>query len=197
MSHFLDFERPLAEMEARISELRLIAEGGSLDIAEELARLEKRAKSLVEVTYRDLTPWQKCQVARHPHRPRFSAFIEQIIEDYQPLAGDRLFAEDPALKGGLGRLHGRSILILGHERGSDVHSRLKHNFGMARPEGHRKAERLMRLADRFRLPVVSLVDTTGAFPGVDAEARGQGQANRFNITNQLPDWGALRCGHHW
>jgi acetyl-CoA carboxylase carboxyl transferase subunit alpha len=147
-----------------------------VSIEEELAKLEAKARDALEETYSGLTPWQKTQVARHPERPHFRHYIDTLVEDFTPLAGDRFFAEDQAIIGGIGRLRGRSAMVIGHEKGSDTEGRIKHNFGMARPEGYRKAARLMELADRFRLPVVSLVDTAGAYPGIGAEERGQAEA---------------------
>jgi len=176
MATFLDFEKPIAELEARIAELRETSSAGEANIEAEIARLEERSARMLRETYARLTPWQKTQVARHPERPHFKDYVAGLIEDFVPLAGDRNFGEDEAIIGGLGRLGGRKILVIGHEKGDDTASRLKHNFGMARPEGYRKAIRLMQLADRFGLPVVSLVDTSGAFPGVQAEERGQAEA---------------------
>ena len=176
MATFLDFEKPIAELEARIAELRETASAGEPNIEAEIARLEERSARLLRDTYARLTPWQKTQVARHPERPHFKDYVAGLIEDFVPLAGDRNFGDDQAILGGLGRLGGRRIVLIGHEKGDDTASRLKHNFGMARPEGYRKAIRLMELADRFGLPVVTLVDTPGAFPGVQAEERGQAEA---------------------
>jgi acetyl-CoA carboxylase carboxyl transferase subunit alpha len=176
MATFLDFEKPIAELEARVAELRETASSGSINIENEVQRLEERAEKLLLETYSRLTPWQKTQVARHPERPHFKDYVAGLIEDFVPLAGDRAFGEDEAIVGGLGKLGGRRILLIGHEKGDDVASRIKHNFGMAKPEGYRKAVRLMQLADRFGLPIVSLVDTSGAFPGVQAEERGQAEA---------------------
>ncbi|MGA7260683.1 MAG: acetyl-CoA carboxylase carboxyltransferase subunit alpha [Stellaceae bacterium] len=174
--HFLDFERPVAELEGKIEELRRLATTGELNIADEVGRLQSSADRLLRQTYSRLTPWQKVQVARHPERPHCLDYIGGLIADFVPLAGDRAFAEDAAIVGGIGRFRGRSILVLGTEKGADTEGRLKHNFGMGRPEGYRKAQRLMRLADRFGLPVLTLVDTAGAYPGIDAEARGQAEA---------------------
>ncbi|HEX5932070.1 MAG TPA: acetyl-CoA carboxylase carboxyltransferase subunit alpha [Methyloceanibacter sp.] len=177
MRTYLDFEKPIAELESKVAELKALAgEQRSVSIAEELARLERKAREALEETYSGLTPWQKTQVARHPERPHFRHYIDAIVEDFTPLAGDRYFAEDQAIVGGVGRLEGRSVIVLGHEKGSDTEGRIKHNFGMARPEGYRKAVRLMEMADRFKLPVVSLVDTAGAYPGIGAEERGQAEA---------------------
>jgi len=176
MRHFLDFERPIAELEGKIDELRHLSTDSGLNIAEEVGRLEAQASRLLQQSYGRLTPWQKVQVARHPDRPHASRYIATLISDLMPLAGDRAFGEDSAIIGGIGRFRGRSILVLGTEKGADTESRVKHNFGMARPEGYRKALRLMRLAERFGLPVLTLVDTAGAYPGIDAEARGQSEA---------------------
>ena len=177
MASYLDFEKPVAELEARVEDLRALAEReGSPPIAEELARLQaKAAKALAEL-YASLTPWQKTQVARHPQRPHGVDYIGDLIEDFTPLAGDRKFGEDEAIICGLGRFRGQSVAVIGQEKGSDTASRLEHNFGMAKPEGYRKAVRIMELADRFSLPVLSFVDTAGAFPGVEAEERGQAEA---------------------
>src|SRR5499427_3757764 len=176
MRHFLDFERPIAELEGKVEELRHLSAESGLNIAEEVGRLQAQADRFLRQAYARLTPWQKVEVARHPERPHCRDFIEGLITDFVPLAGDRAFAEDAAIIGGIGRFRGRSILVLGTEKGADTEGRLKHNFGMGRPEGYRKARRLMRLADRFGLPVLTLVDTAGAYPGIDAEARGQAEA---------------------
>ena len=175
MRAYLDFEKPVADLEAKVEELRAMA-GNGVAIGEELTRLEvKSAKALADL-YANLTPWQKTQVARHPQRPHFSDYVRELIEDFTPLAGDRKFSNDDAIIGGIGRFRGRSVVVIGQEKGSDTATRLKHNFGMARPEGYRKAVRLMEMAERFKLPVISLVDTAGAFPGIDAEERGQAEA---------------------
>jgi acetyl-CoA carboxylase carboxyl transferase subunit alpha len=174
--HFLDFERSIGELEGKIDELRHLSTTSELNIAEEVGRLEASATRLLRQTYARLTPWQKVQVARHPERPHALDYIAELVTDFTPLAGDRAFAEDKAIVGGLGRFRGRSVMVLGTEKGADTEKRLTHSFGMARPEGYRKARRLMRLAERFRLPVVTLVDTAGAYPGIDAEARGQAEA---------------------
>jgi acetyl-CoA carboxylase carboxyl transferase subunit alpha len=176
MRHFLDFERPIAELEGKIEELRHLSADSGLNIAEEVGRLETQANRLLRQSYARLAPWQKVLVARHPDRPHCLDFIAGLISDFVPLAGDRAFAEDPAIVGGIGRFRGHSVLVLGTEKGADTEARVKRNFGMARPEGYRKARRLMRFAERFRLPVLSFVDTAGAYPGVDAEARGQSEA---------------------
>jgi acetyl-CoA carboxylase carboxyl transferase subunit alpha len=176
MQTYLDFEKPIAELEARVSELKETANSGELDLDAEIGKLEAKSAKLLRDTYSKLSPWQKAQVARHPERPHFKDYVAGLTTDFVPLSGDRSFADDPAILGGLATIDGRKVLLLGHEKGDDTASRLKHNFGMAKPEGYRKAIRLMRLADRFGLPVVSLVDTPGAFPGVEAEERGQAEA---------------------
>ncbi|KQN91418.1 acetyl-CoA carboxylase carboxyl transferase subunit alpha [Sphingomonas sp. Leaf67] len=176
MASFLDFEKPIAELQARIDELRDTAADGELDIATEIGRLQTKSDRLLRETYTRLTPWQKTQVARHPERPHFKHYVAGLIEDFMPLGGDRAFADDSAILGGMGRLRGRKVVVIGHEKGDDTASRLRHNFGMGKPEGYRKAIRLMQLADRFGLPVVTLVDTSGAFPGIQAEERGQAEA---------------------
>ena len=176
MHTFLDFEKPIAELEGKIEELRHISDDGEINIAEEVAKLQTKADRLLRQSYAKLTPWQKTQVARHPDRPHVSDYIAGLIEDFMPLAGDRAYAEDAAVIGGLGRFRGHTVMILGQEKGKDMTSRMKHNFGMARPEGYRKAQRLMRLADRCALPVLTLIDTAGAYPVVVAEERGQAEA---------------------
>ncbi|MBA3405277.1 MAG: acetyl-CoA carboxylase carboxyltransferase subunit alpha [Gemmatimonadaceae bacterium] len=176
MLTYLDFEKPIADLERRLTELRETASAGSIDIDSEVARLASKSAKLLKDTYARLTPWQKSQVARHPDRPHFKDFVAGMTDDFLPLAGDRAFADDPAIIGGLARIGGKRVMLIGHEKGDDTASRLKHNFGMAKPEGYRKAIRLMALADRFGLPVVTLVDTPGAFPGVQAEERGQAEA---------------------
>ena len=176
MRHFLDFERPIAELEGKVEELRHLSAESGLNIAEEVGRLQAQADRFLRQAYARLTPWQKVEVARHPERPHCRDFITSLITEFTPLAGDRAFAEDTAVSGGLGRFRGRSVVVIGTEKGADTESRLKHNFGMARPEGYRKARRLMRLAERFELPVLTFVDTAGAYPGVDAEERGQSEA---------------------
>jgi acetyl-CoA carboxylase carboxyl transferase subunit alpha len=177
MLTYLDFEKPIAELETRVSELRETANSSDdIDIDAEVGRLEGKASKLLRDTYARLTPWQKAQVARHPDRPHFKDYVAGLADDFLPLAGDRSFADDPAIIGGLARIDGRRVMLIGHEKGDDTASRLRHNFGMAKPEGYRKAIRLMRLADQFGIPVVSLVDTPGAFPGVQAEERGQAEA---------------------
>jgi acetyl-CoA carboxylase carboxyl transferase subunit alpha len=176
MRHFLDFEKPLAELEGKIEELRRMSEPDGINIAEEVARLTDKADRQLRATYARLTPWQKTQVARHPDRPKAQAYVEGLITEFTSLAGDRAFADDAAVIGGMGRFLGRSVVVLGTEKGTDTDTRVKHNFGMARPEGYRKARRLIELAGHFGLPLLTFVDTSGAFPGVDAEARGQAEA---------------------
>jgi len=176
MKTYLEFEKPIADLEKRVAELRDTASSGSLDIDSEISKLESKSTKLLKDTYSRLTPWQKAQVARHPDRPHFKDFAVSLADDFVPLAGDRAFGDDQAIIGGLARIDGRKVMLIGHEKGEDTASRLKHNFGMAKPEGYRKAIRLMQLADRFGLPVVTLVDTSGAFPGVQAEERGQAEA---------------------
>ena len=173
---YLEFEKPIAALDARITELRETASAGAIDIDAEVAKLEAKSSKLLRETYAKLTPWQKTLVARHAERPHFNHYVAGLTEDFMSLSGDRAFADDPAIIGGLARIDGQRVLLIGHEKGADTASRLKHNFGMAKPEGYRKAIRLMELADRFGLPVVSLVDTSGAFPGVQAEERGQAEA---------------------
>ncbi|MGO8868472.1 MAG: acetyl-CoA carboxylase carboxyltransferase subunit alpha [Alphaproteobacteria bacterium] len=185
MHQYLDFEKPIAELEGKIEELRHLTDGAELNIAEEVARLQLKLERLLRQTYSRLSAWQKVQVARHPERPRFSDYVKGLIADFTPLAGDRRFGEDRAIVGGLGRFRGRSLVVIGHEKGADTQSRLRHNFGMAKPEGYRKAQRLMQLADRFQLPVLTLVDTAGAYPGVDAEERGQAEAIATSIVTCL------------
>jgi acetyl-CoA carboxylase carboxyl transferase subunit alpha len=175
MRSYLDFEKPVAELDAKVDELRALAAGGS-EIGEEISRIEDKAAQALKDLYAGLTPWQKTQVARHPQRPHCIEYVDALITEFTPLAGDRKFGDDDALVGGFGRFRGESICVIGQERGSSTESRLKHNFGMARPEGYRKAVRLMEMAGRFGIPVLSLVDTPGAYPGIDAEERGQAEA---------------------
>ncbi|MFN0046720.1 MAG: acetyl-CoA carboxylase carboxyltransferase subunit alpha [Sphingorhabdus sp.] len=176
MTVYLDFEKPIAALEARIIELQEAADESEVDVDAEIGKLRDKADKQLKDTYSKLTAWQKTQVARHPERPHFKHFMATMFEDFIPLAGDRAFADDQAILGGLARLNDRKIMVIGHEKGDDTQSRLHHNFGMGKPEGYRKAIRLMELADRFGLPVVSLVDTSGAFPGIQAEERGQAEA---------------------
>jgi acetyl-CoA carboxylase carboxyl transferase subunit alpha len=176
MRHFLDFEKPIAELEGKIEELRRLSEPDGLNITEEISRLTSVADRQLRVTYAKLTPWQKTQVARHPERPKATDYIRELITGFTPLAGDRAFADDAAVLGGLGRFRGRAVMVLGTEKGSDTESRIAHNFGMAKPEGYRKARRLIELSGRFGLPILTFIDTAGAFPGIDAEERGQAEA---------------------
>jgi acetyl-CoA carboxylase carboxyl transferase subunit alpha len=177
MHSYLDFETSIAEFEGKIAELRtLAASDSSVSIADEVKALERKTAKSLQDLYLNLTPWQKTQVARHPDRPHAADYIKTLITDFTPLAGDRKFAEDHAIVGGLGRFRGESIMVIGQEKGSDTQSRLKHNFGMAKPEGYRKAVRLMEMADKFGLAVLTFVDTAGAYPGIDAEERGQAEA---------------------
>ena len=182
MRTYLDFEKKIAELESKISELKNITgdenedEGEAVSIDDEIRTLEEKAQKALADTYDNLTPWQKCQVARHPDRPHCMAYVKALITDFVPLAGDRYFSDDDAIVAGVGRFRGRSVVVLGHEKGEDTESRLKHNFGMARPEGYRKAVRLMEMAEKFRMPIITFIDTAGAFPGVGAEERGQAEA---------------------
>ncbi len=181
----MDFEKPILELEGKIAELRHMTSSKDFNIAEELTRLETKSEKLLKTTYSKLTPAQKVQVARNGDRPHFIDYVAALIEDFTPLAGDRQFADDQALIGGLGRFRGRSVVVMGHEKGHDTETRIKHNFGMAKPEGYRKAQRLMEMASQFQLPVVTLVDTAGAYPGVEAEARGQSEAIAQSIASCL------------
>jgi acetyl-CoA carboxylase carboxyl transferase subunit alpha len=176
MVSYLEFEKPVAALEARIAELRTTASVGDIDLSSEIERLEKKSASLLASTYGALTPWQKTQVARHPMRPHFRDYVSLAFTDFMPLGGDRCYGEDQAIVGGFARLGARRVMLIGHEKGNDTQSRIRHNFGMGKPEGYRKAIRLMEMAGRFGLPVVTLVDTSGAFPGIEAEERGQAEA---------------------
>ncbi len=176
MRQFLDFEKPLAELEAKLAELKQLSDSEELNIAEEVTRLREKADRLLRATYSRLSAWQKTQVARHPERPKALAYVARLVADWTPLSGDRTFGEDAAVVAGLGRFNGQGVAVLGTEKGADTESRVKHGFGMARPEGYRKARRIIELAGRFRLPVLTFVDTAGAYPGIDAEARGQAEA---------------------
>jgi acetyl-CoA carboxylase carboxyl transferase subunit alpha len=177
MRSYLDFEKPVAELEAKIEEMRALQAGGeAIAVGDEINRMEVKAAQALKELYADLTPWQKTQVARHPQRPHCLDYVAQLIADFTPLAGDRTYGEDAAIVGGFGRFHGASVCVIGHEKGSDTDGRLKHNFGMARPEGYRKAVRLFDMADHFEIPVIALVDTAGAYPGIGAEERGQAEA---------------------
>ena len=177
MYNYLDFEGPVRDLDGKIIELKKLSESGeAVDVADEIARLEKRSRDALRDAYKSLNPWQKAQVARHPDRPHCLDYVDGLFTDFTPLAGDRAFADDEAIVGGFARFRGEPVAIIGQEKGNDTKSRLRHNFGMARPEGYRKAIRLMDLADRFDLPLVTLVDTAGAYPGIDAEERGQAEA---------------------
>ncbi|HEX7711071.1 MAG TPA: acetyl-CoA carboxylase carboxyltransferase subunit alpha [Sphingomonadaceae bacterium] len=176
MISYLEFEKPVAALDARIAELRAASQGDEVDVSKEIARLEAKSADLLASTYAALTPWQKTQVARHPSRPHFRDYVGLVFDDFVPLGGDRHFGEDQAIVGGFARLGGRKLMLIGHEKGHDTESRLRHNFGMGKPEGYRKTVRLMEMAGRFGLPVVTLVDTSGAFPGIEAEERGQAEA---------------------
>ncbi len=176
MRHFLDFEKSIAELESKIEELRKMSEADGINIAEEVGKLTEKVDRQLRAIYAKLTPWQKTQVARHPERPKAKLYVANLITDFIPLAGDRAFGDDAAVIGGLGRFRGRSVVVLGTEKGTDTETRVAHNFGMARPDGYRKARRLIELAGRFGLPVLTFVDTSGAFPGIEAEARGQAEA---------------------
>ncbi|KQN02518.1 acetyl-CoA carboxylase carboxyl transferase subunit alpha [Sphingomonas sp. PP-CE-1A-559] len=176
MPSFLDFEKPIAELQGRIDELRDTAAEGSVDLAADIARLQAKSDKLLKDTFARLTPWQKTQVARHPERPHFKDYVAALFDEFVPLAGDRAFGDDQAIIGGFATFRGRKIMVLGHEKGDDTASRLRHNFGMGKPEGYRKAIRLVELANRFGLPIITLVDTSGAFPGIQAEERGQAEA---------------------
>ena len=177
MTNYLDFEKPLAEIEGKAAELRAMArQSEGMDIESEAAALDKKAADMLVALYKELTPWRKCQVARHPDRPHCSDYIKALFTEYTPLAGDRNFADDDAVMGGLARFDGKPVMVIGHEKGSDTKGRIKHNFGMARPEGYRKAVRLIEMAGKFGLPVITLIDTAGAYPGKGAEERGQSEA---------------------
>ena len=185
MQNFLEFERPIAELESKIEELRHLPTSGDLNIAEEVGILEAKASKLLKQTYAKLTAWQKVQVARHPDRPHFLDYAAALLTEFTPLAGDRTFAEDEALVGGLARFRGQAVVVMGTEKGNEVEGRVRHNFGAAKPEGYRKARRLFDLAERFHLPVVTLVDTSGAYPGLEAEERGQAEAIARSIEASL------------
>ncbi len=185
MNNFLDFEKPIADLEGKIRDLESLDNGSDLEINEDVAKLRDKASQLLKTTYAKLTPWQKTQVARHVDRPKFKDITGQLIEDFTPLAGDRGFAEDHAIVGGLGRFRGQTVMVMGTEKGSDLETRLHHNFGMARPEGYRKAQRLMTMADQFGVPVLTFVDTSGAYPGIGAEERGQAEAIARSIQVSL------------
>ena len=190
MESFLEFEKPVAELEGKIKELRHMVDAGDIDIADEVTKLQARADQLLDETYGNLSAWQKTLVARHLDRPHFSHYVTELIEDFTPLAGDRVYGDDRAVIGGPGRFRGRSVMVIGHEKGSGTEGRVAHNFGMAHPEGYRKAVRLMEMADHFEIPILTLVDTQGAYPGVEAEQRGQAEAIARSIevglTVQVP-----------
>lgn len=176
MAVFLDFEKPIADLEGKIEELRHLSSTGDFNIVDEVSKLQVKVDKLLRQTYGNLSSWQKVQVARHPNRPQFFDYLHHLFEDFLALAGDRTFAEDQAIIGGVGRFGGRSVMVIGQQKGNDLESRVRHNFGMAKPEGYRKAKRLMELADRFNLPIITFIDTAGAYPGIDAEERGQAEA---------------------
>jgi acetyl-CoA carboxylase carboxyl transferase subunit alpha len=176
MRHFLEFEKPIAELEGKIAELRHLNADGEVNIEEEISKLQAKVDRQIRTTYSKLTAWQKTLVARHPDRPHFLDYVAGLITDFTPLAGDRVYGDDSAVLGGLGRFRGRSVMVIGTEKGKDTETRVKHRFGAGYPEGYRKARRLMEMADRFRLPVITFVDTAGAFPGIEAEQRGQAEA---------------------
>lgn len=181
----LDFEKNIVEIEAKIESLKHLAQGQDVDISQEVSRLQQKLERQVKSSYSNLSPWEKSQVARHPDRPHCLDYVHALIEDFTPLCGDRLFADDEAMVGGIGRFKNISVVVLGQEKGHDLETRVKYNFGMAKPEGYRKAQRLMELADKFNLPVICLVDTAGAFPGIEAEARGQAEAIASSIQKSL------------
>lgn len=185
MSVFLDFEKSIAELEGKIEELKNLASAGDLNIVDEIARLQSKLEKQIQSTYSKLTPWQKVQVARHPERPKFLDYLEGLVSDFVPLAGDRSFAEDKSIIGGLGRFGHQSVMIIGQQKGNDTESRIRHNFGMPKPEGYRKAKRLMEMAEHFDLPIVTFIDTPGAYPGIDAEERGQAEAIARSIETCL------------
>ncbi len=181
----LDFEKNIFEIESKIESLKYLTQNEEVDISQELSRLQQKLEKQMRASYSNLTPWQKSQVARHPQRPHCLDYVHALIEDFTPLCGDRCFADDEAMIGGIGRFKGISVVVIGQEKGHDIESRMKYNFGMAKPEGYRKAQRLMNLADKFSLPVIAFVDTSGAFPGVEAEARGQAEAIASSIEKCL------------
>lgn len=183
--HYLDFENPIADLEGKIEELRHLGGTGELNIVEEVTKLQGKVDEVIKEIYSNLSPWQKTLVARHPERPHALDYIEKLITEFTPMAGDRVFGDDSAIVGGIGRFQGKSVVVIGTEKGADTNSRVEHNFGMARPEGYRKAQRLMGFADQFNLPIITLVDTAGAYPGIDAEARGQAEAIARSIEKSL------------
>ncbi|HIE56028.1 MAG TPA: acetyl-CoA carboxylase carboxyl transferase subunit alpha, partial [Chromatiaceae bacterium] len=179
--NFLEFEQPIAELEAKISELRLLGDDAEINIQEEIDRLKEKSRNLTETIFSSLTPWQISQLARHPLRPYTLDYIERIIDDFEDLHGDRTFADDASIVSGIGRLDGKPVMVIGHQKGRDTKEKLKRNFGMPRPEGYRKALRMMETAERFKLPVITFIDTPGAYPGIDAEERGQSEAIARNL----------------
>jgi acetyl-CoA carboxylase carboxyl transferase subunit alpha len=185
MTVYLDFERSLSELEGKIEELRHLDSTSNIDIVDEIAKLQIKREKLLKDIYKGLTAWQKVKVARHPERPQFFDYLEKLFEDFTPLAGDRAFGEDLAIVGGLARFRGKSVMVIGQQKGNDTEARIRHNFGMAKPEGYRKARRLMELANRFHLPVITFIDTNGAWPGIDAEERGQAEAIARSIETSL------------
>ena len=185
MDNFLDFEKPIADLEGKIRELEGLDSGGDIEINEDIAKLRQKVTLQLKQTYAKLTPWQKTQVARHVDRPKLNEITAELLEDFTPLAGDRAFADDHAIIGGMGRFRGKTVMAIGTEKGKDTESRLHHNFGMARPEGYRKAQRLMKLADRFSIPILTFIDTSGAYPGIGAEERGQAEAIARSIETCL------------
>ena len=185
MNKFLDFEKPISELLGKVEELKHLSNAGSLNIVDEVSKLQSKADKLLRQTYTSLSPWQKVQVARHPDRPKFLQYLDKIFTDFVPLSGDRSFADDQSIVGGMATLDGMSVMVIGQEKGSDTESRVKHNFGMPKPEGYRKAQRLMDIANRFKLPVITFIDTPGAYPGIDAEERGQAEAIAKSIEKCL------------
>lgn len=185
MNKFLDFEKPIAELAGKIEELKHLSNNKDMNIAEEISKLQTKADKMMNQVYTQLTPWQKVQIARHQDRPKFLEYVRHIFTDFIPLAGDRLFADDQSIVGGLAKLNNQSVMVIGQEKGNDTESRMKHNFGMPKPEGYRKAQRLMDIANRFKLPVVTFIDTPGAYPGIDAEERGQAEAIAKSIEKCL------------
>ncbi len=181
----LDFEKKINELEEKIKTLNTLAKDSDVDIGKEINRLQQKLEKQIKLSYANLTPWQRVQIARHPHRPQCLDYINGLIEDFVPLCGDRLFADDPTMIGGMGRFKGMSVIVLGQEKGQDLETRVKYNFGMAKPEGYRKAQRLMNIADKFNLPVICFVDTDGAYPGIESEARGQAEAIASSIQKCL------------
>ncbi len=179
--NYLDFEQPIAELQAKIEELRLVGNDSQLNLSDEISRLEEKSRKLTESIFKDLSPWQVSQISRHPQRPYTLDYLEYIFTDFDELHGDRRFADDPAIVGGVARLDGRPVMVIGHQKGRDVKEKVRRNFGMPRPEGYRKACRLMEMAERFRMPVLTFIDTPGAYPGIDAEERGQSEAIAYNL----------------